>query len=182
MQMNWKVDGRPGEPLILVWLVLADVLQHLLWMYPITFPKPHCPGQKLDRHSTIKPNEEFAFNKEEGWWWVVDYTHLIKSVAHAGTQIHTETHLDTSKKTNKQMQQSKIVPPFSKCTHMRKHSQSERWRGQKSLDWRASNLKNESLAIHHASHLLSDIISLLCRVSQSRTDFNWFIKLVMVSL
>lgn len=29
---------------------------------PFSNPKP-CPGQKLDRHSTIKPNEECASNE-----------------------------------------------------------------------------------------------------------------------
>lgn len=64
---------------------------------PSSSPEP-CPGQKLDRHSTIKPNEECAFNEEgEGLWWGVDYTSVFKSVTHAGTQTRIEMHMQENK-------------------------------------------------------------------------------------
>lgn len=39
--MNWYVDELAWKPTKLAWLVLADGLKIILWVYPITFLKPY---------------------------------------------------------------------------------------------------------------------------------------------
>lgn len=65
---------------------------------PFSNPKP-CPGQKLDRHSTIKPNEECVFNEEGGGVMVGGRLNQLLQICytcrHADTQIWTHERKQT---------------------------------------------------------------------------------------
>lgn len=65
MQMNWN-DWQENHQYHLGWCWQMDCsLFSGCIPLPFSNSKP-CPGQKLDRHSTIKPNEECAFNEKWG--------------------------------------------------------------------------------------------------------------------
>lgn len=82
---------------------------------------------------------------------------FIQIITYAGR--YGDTHLGICKKISKHMHNSQTLH-----THM---IQQVTW-GQKSLDWRASHLKIEWLAIHHTLDILS----------HSRACFIWFVKLL----
>lgn len=120
---------------------------------PFSNPKP-CPRQKLDRHSTIKPNKECAFNEQgEGG----EITPTSSNLLHMQARRHILRHTFWTSTRSA----AKTLQAFNKNAHSgKKHTIRESTRGQRSLDRRASHLKNESLAILHAMDLLSDMISL----------------------
>lgn len=94
---------------------------------PFSNPEP-CSGQELDRHSTIKPNEECAFNEEGGGLMVGGRLNRLLQICctcrHADT--YGNTHLETCKKTNKLTQHSKTLQHLSNIHTHANHTEPER--------------------------------------------------------
>lgn len=79
--------------------------------------------------------------------------------------IYRNTNLDMLKKQQQKQKETAQAAQQNTSTPLEdSHTQTaqilEVTRGRKSLDWRASLLKDDSLAIHHMFDLLSDVISL----------------------
>lgn len=131
------------------WLVLCRQMEACLLggclLLPPWNPGP-CAGQKLDRHSTIKPNEKCELNEEEGWRMRDRLKPTSSNQSHMQACRHIRRRIPGKRMCAKK--HSSLTPQQSA------HKQSQRWVKVTGL-WTGGHLISKMGALQLIMYLLS---------------------------